>query len=156
MALFVLGGCKTDLPTTEAGPDVSGTWSGSTAQATLSMMLGPSSCTSGSGYQYTCSGYLTGGSYSDTARSLRGAFALGAGEGGYILVPPAGVNPSTAPLTGWFLGAETVDSTNALISIEFINGTFSSSTSVAGTAVFTNSANVGGFSDSVPMVLTRQ
>lgn len=161
-AVIGLSGCTTTLPTTEGGPNVAGTWSGSTPQAALTIVLTSSSCTTGGGFQSSCSGNITGGSYSDVAHGLNGSFAQGSGDdGAYFLVPPAGANPETAPLPGWTFGAEAgggtaLDSATSRINVQFINGTFSSNSAVAGTVVFTYPASPGGYSDSAAMVLTRQ
>jgi len=161
MAVIVLGGCTTTLPTTEAGPNVAGVWSGTTPQATLTIVLTSSSCTTGGGFRSSCSGNITGGSYSDVARGLNASFPQGSTDGAYFLVPPPGADPESAPLPGWTFGAEagggsSLDSATSRINVEFINGTFASSSTVAGTAVFTYTASPGGYADSVAMVLTRQ
>ena len=79
----VVMGCPSKLlaPHLTPGPDVTGTWSGSTAGVMLSVALDSSSC------EFGCGGSVNGGAYSDSATNVHGTFADLAG-GSYYMTPP--------------------------------------------------------------------
>jgi hypothetical protein len=137
------------------GPDVSGTWSGSTVGVTLSVTLGSDSC-SFNGEVATCGGSITGGAFSDKAISSHGTFTnppAGNQIGAYAVDPPSDTSSFSSPLPGWTMRMASSDSaTPPPTTVMTFGGTFSTTTTITGSATFTN----GTATDSVTLTLTKQ
>lgn len=136
-----LAGCLGNLdPQPGPGPNVIGTWSGSTAGVTVSMVLDSSTC------EFGCAGATTGGTYSDNSVNVHGTFT----GGGYSLTPP-GQALYSSPLPGWTISITPVDTLHTAVGVTF-NGTFSTATAASGYIKITN----GAASDSVAITLSKQ
>lgn len=147
-AVYVLAaaaavGCNSNPLGSIAGPDLTGTWSGSTTGLTLSVGLGKSTC------EFGCSGFVTGGTYHDSVTGEHGTFTPG--QGNYFL--PYDI-PNSGPLAGSSITINPVDLANTTAVIT-ISGTFSSATAIAGYATI-ETTSVGGPSDSVSITLVKQ
>jgi hypothetical protein len=150
----VTAGCSDQLGPVH-GPDVSGTWSGSTVGVMLSVTFGSDSC-GFNGEVTTCGGNITGGSFSDSAISLNGTFTNpppGNHIGGYAVTPPTDTSSFSAPLPGWTIRMTSSDSaTPPPTTVMVFDGTFSTTTTITGSVQFIN----GTATDSVMLTLHKQ
>ena len=147
-------GCVNNPLGSSPGPNLSGTWSGSSAYPTLIVTLASDSCTLGAPTAPPppprgCMGGIVGGAYSDTGVALGGAIQTG----GFLLEPPAGSGYSS-PLPGWSIRVTPVDTINAQADIHF-TGTFATSTTIVGTIIFLNTSTLAGVADTFAMTLSK-